>query len=57
MKERKLNKAIDFGLDELTEKGIKVKLEIPSETIISLCVAIVLTITVTHLIVKLIKQH
>lgn len=55
MKPRKLNKAIDSGIDKVLNEGLVVKVSIPGETLLSLGLTIIvttLTIVVTTKIIR-----
>lgn len=40
---KKINKAIDTGLDDVLNNGLKVRIEVPASTIFSLSAAVIVT--------------
>ena len=56
MKNKKLNKAVDLGLSELTEKGLKVNLVVPTDTLIGISMTIIFTTLILNVTLKLIKR-
>lgn len=56
MKPRKLNKAIDSGIDKVLNEGLVVKVSIPGETLLSLGLTIIVTTLTIVVTTKLIRK-